>query len=352
MTETRWTTDLNVLGDITLSRRNNIGWGDIYSALCKKYEYDFHSPESLRKRFSENEYRLEGMHQYLEEPSNINYEEAYAALCGYVGKKTTTKQPVAKNKKRTKILVMSDTHIPFHNEKVMREIVELHKDADCLVIPGDILDCYAVSRFSKKKQFPLKDELTIAVSIFDWLVSVFPKIIILEGNHTDRVRKYFESRIDPSLLFLVKYDLLELIASPYSNVQIVKESYQFPNGNGSEVINYFTKVGEDCLIGHFETSSKMPMKAAMTAYEWLTSWGNYFNINKITLFLQAHTHRLSKYPVGDGTTVVGETGCVAQIQDYAVDSGAKYSAHLNGYWIVYQDNGITDINASNFYICK
>jgi hypothetical protein len=232
----------------------------------------------------------------------------------------------------------------------MQEIVAQHKDADRLIIPGDVLDCYSVSRFSKKKHFPLKDELSIAVSVIDWLASVFPQIDMLEGNHTDRVRKYFEARVDPSLMFLVKHDLLEMIAQPYKNVRVVKDEYKFKNGNGGETISYFMRLGKDCVIGHFETSSKMPLKASVTAYEWLRSWGSYFGIADIRLFLQGHTHRLSKYPIGDGTTVIGETGCVAQIQDYAVDSGAKYSAHLNGYWVIYQKDGVTDVNRSNFYI--
>lgn len=323
-------------------------WMEIFNRI-QSDENDFISAENLRKRFGENKYSIREIDL---ETSFYTWEEAYKNLCEYIGKKKKVKQHAKKQaKKRTKILCISDFHIPFHNEKLITSIVEEHKDADSVIIPGDFLDCYSVSRFSKKKNIPLKEELTQATAVLDFLANRFSKVTIIVGNHGDRVRKYFEQRIDPSLMFLVQYDVMELISHSYSNVHIVKDHYLFDNGRGEGEIEHFTVVGKDCVVGHFEKSSVIPIRAAQNSYNWIASWGKIFGIENVRLFLQGHTHRLSKYPIGDGTTTIGETGSLCQIQDYSIEASGKYTAHLNGYWVIYQDDGITDINNSNFILC-
>ena len=353
MPKNEWTDDIAVLLNIHVYRQQNIEWNEVFKLLQAAYsQYHFTSPDSVRKRFSNCQFKIESLLPDIT-PVTESYEEAYDKLCYSVGK--YEKVAAAQTRKAsscTKNLVISDWHIPFHNQELSAKIIAEHKDADRCIIPGDFLDCYSVSRFTKRLEITLKEEIVAAMAVVDMLASKFPEIVILEGNHTDRVRKHFESRIERDLMFLVKYDILELLCSPYKNIRVVKDHYEFGNGNGEAIVSYFTKVGHDCLVGHFETSSKIPVKAAHNAYLWLNSWSKHFNLGEIRLFLQGHTHRLSKYPLDDGCTTIGETGCVAKIQDYAVDSGAKYSAHVNGYWVVYQENGYTDVNRSNFFVCR
>jgi predicted phosphodiesterase len=347
----KWHDNLEILKYVAALRNSGYTWAFIYENIEKKYpKEEFSNPDTVRKRFHDKSFFL----QNIEVDNSIayyTYKEAYAELCKFVGKDEKKPLPVKKSKKKKKkILVISDTHIPFCNKTMLKEIVNKHKDSDMLVIAGDFLDCYSVSRFSKKSIIPLKEELTQATSILDWLASIFPEIIIADGNHTDRVRKYFEQRIDPSLMFLVQYDVLDLISRGHKNVEIVKDHYIFPDGNGEADIGYFKTIGEDFVVGHFEKSSKIPARAAQDAYGWLQSWSKIFDIKEIRLFLQGHTHRLSKIPLHTGTPVIGETGCISQVLDYAIDAGARYTGHLNGYWVVIQENGITDLNESNFYI--
>lgn len=342
-----WTNDLEVMGVINSLYKQKCSWKAIFKELRENYSYDFVSPEAIRKGFKSNEFKLE---DFSEPSSDITYEEAYRRLSLYVEKKNHRNSPKERKSKEKKILVLSDPHCPFHNTELISQIVNEHKDADICIVPGDILDCYSVSRFSKKIDMPLKQEIAEGMAFIEKLAATFPKVILLEGNHTERVRKYFESRVEPQVMFLVNHDLLKIVCSNHSNIQIVKDHYVFGNGNGEGVISYFTLIGKDFVVGHWEKANKPPVKAAMDAYLWLESWKRYFNIPHISLFLQAHTHRLSKYPIGDGSTVIGESGCVAKIQSYAIESGAKYSAHLTGYWLVYQNDGITDINKSNFFI--
>lgn len=327
-------------------------WEDIFNKVSKEYGIDNANPDALRKSYDNYKYQLDFTTEEINPISYQSYEEAYKELCGYIGKKKEIKQPVKKKGKRTKILSISDPHIPFHNKKLIQQIVEENKDADICLIPGDLLDCYSVSRFTKRLDMPLKEEITQCTAFIDWLAGIFPEIIILEGNHTDRVRKYFEQRVDHSTMFLVQYDLLKMICSPYKNVKVIRDSYVFPNDNGEAEIGHFTVVGKDLVVGHFEKSSSVPIKAAINAYLWIQAWSDIFGIKNIRMFLQGHTHRLSKTPLNSGTPVICESGTLAKVQDYAIEAAGKYSSHLNGYWIIYQDEGVTDINNSNFFICE
>lgn len=342
-----WTDNLDILLHIRSLKSAGHSWSTIRENAIKKFGgYKFPPLDSIRKRFRENEYKIQGVDNL--DLALYSYEDAFRDLCKYTGKKKNVKQP--KSKKEEKILVLSDFHIPFHNKESLKQAVSAHEDADVLVIVGDYLDCYSVSKFANYQNVPLKEEITQATAVLDFLVSKFPKVIILSGNHEDRVKKYFESRVGSNVLFLVQYNLLDLLAKPYDNVHIVRDNYTFGKGNGEAEISHFTKIGNDFVVGHFERSSKIPLKAANLAYDWIASWGDWFNLNGVRLYLQGHTHRLSKYPLGNGKVVIGETGCLCRIQDYAIEPKAGYSAHLNGYWVVYQKNGITDINRSNFYL--
>jgi len=350
--KTLWYRELDILKEIEAFHNSGYKWAEIYEKLrISRPTYYFKNPESVRRRFGDNRYLLTvGEQEINHDLAFFTHEEAYQQLCKYVGKTQTIEQPKSKQNIRTKTLVFSDTHIPFHNQQLLAQVVNEHCDADQLIINGDFLDCYSVSRFTKRKDIPFKEELTQATAVLDFLASKFPIIKITDGNHTDRVRKYFEKHVDHSMMFLVQYDILDLICSPYKNIHVVRDHYSFPNGNGEAEIGYFTRLGKDCIIGHFERSSIVPIKAAEYAYQWLANWSHMFDIKDIRLFLQGHTHRLSKYPLNSGTPVIGETGCLAAVQEYTVEAGARYTGHLNGYWIVYQDNKVTDLNASNFFI--
>jgi len=86
---------------------------------------------------------------------------------------------------------MSDVHIPYHDLKACNIALEEFKRAriDTLILNGDILDCYQVSRFNKiptKKS--IDEECDMAVQ-FLWDIKTFlPKVKIIWkfGNHEER----------------------------------------------------------------------------------------------------------------------------------------------------------------------
>ena len=99
-----WFEDLTVLQYIKELRADEIPWKEILTLLRRDFpNYIFSSSSSLRKRFSERE-----IGEFM------SYDDAYQALCTYIGKTQKPKECSRKSKEH-KYLIISDFHIPFHN---------------------------------------------------------------------------------------------------------------------------------------------------------------------------------------------------------------------------------------------
>jgi len=92
-------------------------------------------------------------------------------------------------------LILSDIHIPYHDMDALSTALEwgLNNDVDCIVLNGDIMDCYPVSSFIKEVGMPsLREEIEMTKTFFAYLRELFPIIPIYYklGNHEERVRNY------------------------------------------------------------------------------------------------------------------------------------------------------------------
>jgi predicted phosphodiesterase len=92
-------------------------------------------------------------------------------------------------------LVLSDIHIPYHDMDSLTTALEwgLNNDIDCIILNGDIMDCYPVSSFIKEVGMPsLREEIEMTQAFFSYLRELFPIIPIYYklGNHEERVRNY------------------------------------------------------------------------------------------------------------------------------------------------------------------
>jgi predicted phosphodiesterase len=84
--------------------------------------------------------------------------------------------------------VISDLHIPYHDEQAIQAAVAYlrRRRPDVLLINGDYGDWYSVSRYMKDpKKRRLKREIRMQRDGLKWLRSQFPKarIVAKEGNH-------------------------------------------------------------------------------------------------------------------------------------------------------------------------
>jgi predicted phosphodiesterase len=126
----------------------------------------------------------------------------------YYYKKEKEKYDLENN---VRILDISDLHIPFN---LPIEVYKKYIDkVDILVINGDLIDCYAMSKFTKMFRQPLIDELIKAREFCIELVNLIKpkKVIVVSGNHEIRLGKQIADKIGTDLLDLLPTDAMAFL---------------------------------------------------------------------------------------------------------------------------------------------
>jgi predicted phosphodiesterase len=87
--------------------------------------------------------------------------------------------------------ILSDIHIPYHDERALAAAVDYLKRRrpDVVLLNGDYGDFYSISRFTKNpKKRNFKREIKLQRDGLKWLRSQFPKarLVYKMGNHDER----------------------------------------------------------------------------------------------------------------------------------------------------------------------
>jgi len=89
--------------------------------------------------------------------------------------------------------VLCDIHFEFHDKKALDVATRHGTTPDTILLLGDLLDFYALSRFKKRPDYPtIRDEIKMCGSYLEWLREIYPKsrIYYYEGNHEKRLDRY------------------------------------------------------------------------------------------------------------------------------------------------------------------
>jgi predicted phosphodiesterase len=240
-----------------------------------------------------------------------------------------------------KVISISDLHIPFVNDAVIKDMMEKHSDADILVVNGDLLEQYSVSKWPKSKGVVLKHEYQIAVKYIKMFASQFKKVVLTRGNHDERVAKYFASNIDPGISFLTHPDPLERISNgfDFTDTGEFKQIHSFDNVfYFGGLCGWYAKVGKT-IFAHPSGGSGVPMRTGVNVT-------NYF-IEKedFDCVVCAHTHKLGAI-VYKGKLII-EQGCACIPMDYEADSKMQYGQQSFGYAVIYMNaKGEVDFDKS------
>jgi len=201
--------------------------------------------------------------------------------------------------KGKRIGIVNDLHIPYHDLKAIQiALTELKKlNIDTLVLNGDIIDCYQLSRWEKdpsKRKF--SEELKMLNDFLDDLKTYFKGVDIIYklGNHEERYQKFLTQRA-PELLDLEILDWQSLIK------------------NRVPVINHKRpiKAGKlNILHGHeFGESIFSPVNAARGIY-----------LKSKTSTIAGHSHVTSEHierDLNDSITGCWSVGCLSDLHpDY------------------------------------
>lgn len=94
-----------------------------------------------------------------------------------------------------RLLILSDIHIPFHSVSALTAAFDYAKKEkpDCVLLNGDTIDFFALSRFLKDpKKRNFAEELKAFQEFFPILQKTFKgaKIVFKEGNHEERYQHF------------------------------------------------------------------------------------------------------------------------------------------------------------------
>lgn len=250
--------------------------------------------------------------------------------------KDTTLLETFESKQVRKILVLSDIHVPFTDEAKLQKAIDLHRTADAVMLPGDVMDMYGCSRWRKRQYIPHEIEIDNTVRLFEYLSSIFPIVFAFPGNHDKRPMKKLQDAVPAEFFYLFdSTDTLGMITRAFSNV-----FYED---------NWYRQLG-DAVFTHAERSSAVEGRpAVLTADYFLTKgWAKRLGMGNLRLVVQGHTHQVSATYREDLKMI--ETGCLAQVMEYTTDSSAVMRPPMNGCVIVTQENGITNFNETREYV--
>lgn len=94
-------------------------------------------------------------------------------------------------------LVLPDPHVPYHDGRFISRCVSLARawGIQQCVIDGDLFDFAALSKWKANETEMLEVELEAGERFIDGLADSFQKILVLMGNHDERLRRVLDKRL-------------------------------------------------------------------------------------------------------------------------------------------------------------
>lgn len=172
------------------------------------------------------------------------------------------------------ILVLSDVHFPYHDEEALGSAIQygIQEQVNTILLNGDILDFYQLSRFDKDPSKPkMKTELEQGRWFMKALRTAFPKARIYYklGNHEDRLEKWLRIKA-PEWIGMDEFELKMLLRFGENQIQLIDSSATIKAGNlniihGHEYLgggtvnparNLYLKAKASTICGHFHRKSE------------------------------------------------------------------------------------------------
>ena len=242
------------------------------------------------------------------------------------------------NEDETRMLCISDMHIPFNRD--IKEFFKYKGKVDTLVLNGDIIDNYSMSNFTKMYRLSLVEELIQARELLIELIEEIKpkKVTVVTGNHEIRLGKKIADKIGSDLLDLMPRDALAFLFDTgfnyYDRIKKCKTVYtpidEEVDCEVNYVGNFWTKEGKTIFV-HPQAFRGTTLGTVGKAYDYFTAIGEDFQS-----IIMAHTHKLGMYVMND--KYLYEQGTCANLNhmDYQ-DLKLPKSSQVNGYMYIVQD---------------
>jgi predicted phosphodiesterase len=173
-----------------------------------------------------------------------------------------------------KLLLLSDIHFPYQNNKALNAAIKygLDQDVDCIFLNGDILDCYQLSDHEKNpRNPPVAKEIEICKEFFTYLRSIFPNVPIyfIPGNHENRLKRVLMVKA-PFFLGVAEFELpillkmgehkityLEHMSKVYWGKLLIEHGDKMRGFGGvNPARTLLLKFKRPTICGHFHRSSQ------------------------------------------------------------------------------------------------
>ena len=159
------------------------------------------------------------------------------------------------------ILIISDTHIPYHHPDLipfLKEIKSIYKP-DRIIHIGDEVDKHAMSMHDSDPDLPSAgDELKISLPVIKELENLFPKMDILDSNHGSLVyRRALKHGIPKA--YLRDYNEFLQVGNKWNwhddlTVETSNGPVNFCHGKVGYVLKLAQSMGMSCVQGHYHSS--------------------------------------------------------------------------------------------------
>jgi predicted phosphodiesterase len=125
------------------------------------------------------------------------------------------------------LLVLSDIHIPYHHIPALDEAVEygIIKKIDAILLNGDIIDCYMLSKFQPDpRERNFGQEIIAFHEFIRTLKSAFPKapIYYKMGNHEERYDRLMIRRC-PEFLNIPSFIFENVLECEKFGIEVIKD---------------------------------------------------------------------------------------------------------------------------------
>lgn len=329
-------------------REDSKSWQEIHRFLIKtKAVSNSVTIEEIKRRFFEIAAQVIAGEINFDEQESA-FDKYVAKIDHFIGRRDSAKKQIKKRKLNslyTKILVISDVHVPNYDADRLAKAVEIGQQHDCnvLVINGDFLNGDRLSTHAKFKHENFKDEIAEGRALLEKFSEEFDEVYMLDDNHVhDRWRRFLGNNIAPDLHFLLTHPY-DYMCHGLSNV--VRSGQMLPKEcvGFEQELSHVLFLG-DALFSHGFVSGN-DGASVRTVQNWYRKWKPAFNLPAAKVFLHGHTHKLGvQY---DYDSAIIQTGTLANLEGlkYSMEGHLKGSPPIYGCVVLEQVDGVTELDS-------
>ncbi len=226
-----------------------------------------------------------------------------------------------------KVGIMSDIHIPYHNIDAITVTIDYFKreKIDALLLNGDTIDCYQLSRFSKDpKKRDFKYELDTLKALVEILKKELKcKIFFKVGNHENRYEKFLLEKAH-ELRGIEEFEFENIIKARAEGIDIIA-SNRYMKLNSLNGIHGHEYIGG--VFGPVNVARGLYMRGKVSAF-------------------QGHNHQSSSHTETDMNgkiTTTFSVGCLCEL----APSYMPLNKWNHGCAVVYLDDNGEDFEFHN-----